>query len=197
MTTAQKLLTAEDLLAMPDDGRRCELIRGELIEMPPPSVLHGIVTGRIGYRISSFIEERGIRFVYGPEIGIFLGQGPDTVRAADFCVIAAARMTSPLPTPFPQPTQSMPPPFFAPRHRGGTVPQHPPNGAQAAPFNIHRNGLGLPPAPADGRPRRVHNGGGSRRSCKPADHWRTRPCASGWNRSPGSGCGDGKRGGVP
>ena len=97
MTTAQKLLTAEDLLAMPDDGRRCELIRGELIEMPPASVLHGIVTGRIGYRISSFIEERGLRFVYGPEIGIFLGQGPDTVRAADFCVIAAARMTSPLP----------------------------------------------------------------------------------------------------
>lgn len=99
MTTAtvQRLLTAEELLAMPDDGGRCELVRGELIEMPPPSVLHGIVTGRIGYRISSFIEERGLRFVYGPEIGILLGQGPDTVRAADFCIIAAAGMASPLP----------------------------------------------------------------------------------------------------
>ena len=35
MTTAKKLLTADDLMAMPDDGKRYELIRGELIEMPP------------------------------------------------------------------------------------------------------------------------------------------------------------------
>ena len=37
MTTAKKLFTSEDLLAMPDDGKRYELIRGELIEMPPAS----------------------------------------------------------------------------------------------------------------------------------------------------------------
>ncbi len=28
MTTAKKLFTSEDLLAMPDDGKRYELIRG-------------------------------------------------------------------------------------------------------------------------------------------------------------------------
>ena len=34
MTTAPKPLTADALLAMPDDGKRYELVRGELIEMP-------------------------------------------------------------------------------------------------------------------------------------------------------------------
>ena len=42
MTTAKKLLTADDLMAMPDDGKRYELIRGVLIEMPPTSHEHGI-----------------------------------------------------------------------------------------------------------------------------------------------------------
>ena len=30
MTTSKKLLTADELLAMPDDGMRHELVRGEL-----------------------------------------------------------------------------------------------------------------------------------------------------------------------
>ena len=44
MTTAKKLFTSEDLLAMPDDGKRYELVRGELIEMPPTSHDHGMVS---------------------------------------------------------------------------------------------------------------------------------------------------------
>ena len=67
MTTAGKLLTADDLLAMPDDGKRHELVRGELIEMPPPGIMHSIVTGRIGMRMGHFIEARNLPFVYGPE----------------------------------------------------------------------------------------------------------------------------------
>jgi Uma2 family endonuclease len=51
MTTAKKLMTADDLLAMPDDGNRHELVRGELIEMPPPGIMHAIVTGRLGMRM--------------------------------------------------------------------------------------------------------------------------------------------------
>jgi len=34
MTTAKRLLTGEDLLRLPDDGGRYELVDGELIELP-------------------------------------------------------------------------------------------------------------------------------------------------------------------
>ena len=35
MATTTKLMTAEELLEMPDDGFRYELVRGELVKMPP------------------------------------------------------------------------------------------------------------------------------------------------------------------
>ncbi len=97
MTTARKLLTADDLLAMPDDGKRYELVQGELIEMPPPSITHAVVTGRLGYRITHFIEERNLPFIYGPEAGIYIEQEPDTIRAADYALINRQRITEPLP----------------------------------------------------------------------------------------------------
>ena len=97
MTTTQKLLTADDLLAMPDDGKWYELVRGELIEMPPPSVSHAVVTGRIGYRIAHCIETNNLPFIYGPEAGIFIEQGPDTVRAAYYTLIARERIPDPPP----------------------------------------------------------------------------------------------------
>ena len=55
MTTAKKLLTADDLLAMPDDGMRRELIRGELIEMPPASDDHGFAGHGLTWRMGAFI----------------------------------------------------------------------------------------------------------------------------------------------
>ena len=97
MTTAKKLMTADDLLAMPDDGNRHELVRGELIEMPPPGIMHAIVTGRIGMRMGHFIEERNLPFVYGPEAAAYTERGPDTVRAADFGVISLERIGGPIP----------------------------------------------------------------------------------------------------
>ena len=97
MTTAKKLLTAADLLAMPDDGKRYELIRGELSEMPSPSFMHMAVTGRIGYLITDFVVERNLGFIYGPEASAYIARGPDTVRAADYGLIARARLPEVLP----------------------------------------------------------------------------------------------------
>ena len=39
--TRPTTMTADDLLAMPDDGFRYELVRGELRKMPPPGWFHG------------------------------------------------------------------------------------------------------------------------------------------------------------
>ena len=97
MTTARKLLTAADLLAMPDDGKKYELVRGELIEMPPPSYMHGVVTARFAVRFGHFIDENNLPFIYGTEAGIYIEEGPDTVRAADFNVISLERLGGPVP----------------------------------------------------------------------------------------------------
>lgn len=97
MTTAKKLLTADDLLAMPDDGKWYELVRGELIEMPPPSFMHMVVTGRIGHFFSSFVVEHNLDFIYGPEAAAYIERRPDTVRAADYALIAGERIPDPPP----------------------------------------------------------------------------------------------------
>ena len=97
MTTAKKLLTADDLLAMPDDGKWYELVRGELIEMPPPSFMHMVVTGRIGHLFSSFVVEHNLDFIYGPEAAAYIEQGPDTVCAADYALIARDLIPDPPP----------------------------------------------------------------------------------------------------
>ena len=97
MTTAKKLLTADDLLAMPDDGKKYELVRGELIEMPPPGYMHGVVVGRIGRRIGNFVEEHNLDFIETFEVGIYTEQAPDTVRAPDYTLTSLARIIAPLP----------------------------------------------------------------------------------------------------
>ena len=90
MTTANKLLTADDLLAMPDDGMRRELIQGELIEMPPASDDHGSVGDGLSWRMSAFGSERGLGRGRLAETGFQLA--PDTVLAPDYAYISYERM---------------------------------------------------------------------------------------------------------
>ena len=92
MTTAKKLLTADDLLALPDDGKRYELIRGELISMAPASAPHGKATDRIGRRVGNFVEARDLGETYAAETGVFIEHGPDTVRAPDYAFISRERI---------------------------------------------------------------------------------------------------------
>ena len=93
MTTTTKLITAAELLAMPDDGYRYELARGVLTEkMPPPGYRHGAVTNRFAYAITGYCEEND----YGAVVenaGFRLESDPDTVRAPDIAWIAPGRIT--------------------------------------------------------------------------------------------------------
>ena len=97
MTTARKVMTADDLLALPDDGKRHELVRGELIEMPSPSVMHGIVADNFGWLIGGFVRANNLDFVSTSEVGIYIEQDPDTVRAADYTLISRQRIAAPIP----------------------------------------------------------------------------------------------------
>ena len=97
MTTAKKLFTSEDLLAMPDDGKRYELIRGELIEMAPASHNSSRVGLRFGRRIANFVEEHDLGHDVGADAGINIERDPDTVRGPDYGFISYERAPQPPP----------------------------------------------------------------------------------------------------
>ena len=93
MTTEARLMTAEELLNMPDDGRRYELIEGELIDLGlPPGFLHGSVSFNIGRALDGFVHPRGLGRVLAAETGFRISANPDTVRAPDAAFVATERL---------------------------------------------------------------------------------------------------------
>ena len=91
-TTLTKPMTADELLAMPDDGYRYELVKGELTRMAPTGHKHGIVTMDIAGPLHQHVRENNLGAVYGAETGFIITQNPDTVRAPDVAFVRRARL---------------------------------------------------------------------------------------------------------
>src|SRR5688500_15428079 len=94
MSTETQLMTADELLAMPDDGFRYELIKGELIRMPPPGHIHGRVTMRVAGPSYQHVIANNLGIVYAAETGFLIHQNPDTVRAPDAAFVQHQRVES-------------------------------------------------------------------------------------------------------
>ena len=93
MTTKPKLITADELLAMPrGDGRKYELIRGVLVEKVSTGDAHAIVVVMISTVLNLFVGPRNYGGVRAGEPGYLLEIGPDTVRAPDVAWIAPGRI---------------------------------------------------------------------------------------------------------
>src|SRR5689334_7850627 len=56
MAITPKLTTADELLLLPDDDFRHELVRGELRSTPPPGFEHGKLSNRLGRRLGPYVE---------------------------------------------------------------------------------------------------------------------------------------------
>ena len=91
MTTKTKLMTAEELLAMPDDGYRYELVRGELRKMAPAGRVHGKRGNRVNYSLSAHVYENDLGEVYLAESGFHLEIDPDHVLAPDIAFVTKER----------------------------------------------------------------------------------------------------------
>ena len=89
MTT---LMTAEDLLALPDNDMRYELVEGELIEMSPTSRPHSRDGMRIATQMNVYAEANDLGEVYGADAGFILRRNPDTVRAPDAAFVRKERL---------------------------------------------------------------------------------------------------------
>jgi Uma2 family endonuclease len=85
------LITVDELLHMPDDGMRHELVRGELRTMTPAGFEHGRVSVRLGRLLDAHVEETGIGVAAGAETGFVLSSDPDTVRAPDAAFVSKER----------------------------------------------------------------------------------------------------------
>lgn len=94
MTVDARLFTADELLRLPGDGSRYELVRGELRKMSPAGSKHGRVAARILIRLGTFVEQHGLGVVYAAETGFVLGRSPDTVRAPDVAFVRAERVVN-------------------------------------------------------------------------------------------------------
>ena len=61
-----KRWTLEELHALPEDGNKYEVIRGELFVTPAPTPTHGTVVARLIRILESYVEREGLGFLYVP-----------------------------------------------------------------------------------------------------------------------------------
>jgi Uma2 family endonuclease len=93
MPTPTGLLTADELAALPTEGLRLELVRGELRAMPLATGNHGACAMRLGGLVGHYILTHDLGEVYAAETGFLIERNPDTVRAPDFAFIEKSRVT--------------------------------------------------------------------------------------------------------
>ncbi|MCY4527786.1 MAG: Uma2 family endonuclease [Chloroflexi bacterium] len=91
--TTRTLVTADELLRMPSDGKRYELIEGKLIELAPAGLRRGEIAATIALLIGNYVRQMGLGSVFVAGPGFFLQRDPDTVRAPDVAFIAKARLS--------------------------------------------------------------------------------------------------------
>jgi Uma2 family endonuclease len=91
-TVTEPLLTAEEYARLPDRGVPTELVRGKIIEMPPPYPYHGLVCLKVGRLVADFVEGHDLGYVVSNDAGVITERGPDTVRGADISFYSYERV---------------------------------------------------------------------------------------------------------
>jgi len=84
-------MTADELLQLPSDGWRYELVEGELQKMSPTGERHGYIAAGITASLYTFVRARKLGRVYTADAGYRLSANPDTVRAPDVSFVSSER----------------------------------------------------------------------------------------------------------
>src|SRR5262245_37907481 len=77
-------MTYSDWLRLPDDGRLYEVIDGELLVSPPPSIRHQRISRRLQSQILRFLEASRLGEVFYAPVGVRLG---DDVLEPDLVIV--------------------------------------------------------------------------------------------------------------
>jgi len=87
-----KLLTAQDLWNLGDQGDNLELIRGELVKVSPPSATHAATMTNVALLIGNFVKAHRLGRLYTGDAGVVLEHDPDTVLGPDLAFLTADRV---------------------------------------------------------------------------------------------------------
>ncbi len=71
-----KPVTAAELIALPDDGWRYELIEGVLHRMAPAGMEHGEIGSEYVRHLGNFVVPRRLGRVVGADTGFYLSREP-------------------------------------------------------------------------------------------------------------------------
>jgi Uma2 family endonuclease len=91
MATAVQLVTADELIRMPDDGFRYELVEGEVRKMAPAGSQHGKVAVNVTLDLGLHVKANDLGVVFAAETGFKLRSNPDAVRAPDVAFVTKQR----------------------------------------------------------------------------------------------------------
>jgi Uma2 family endonuclease len=86
-----QLLKVEEFAQLGSDVDHVELIRGELVNMPPTNFEHGEVSGNIHTRLGMHVLQNHLGAVLSAETGFTVACDPDTVLAPDIAFVRADR----------------------------------------------------------------------------------------------------------
>jgi Uma2 family endonuclease len=92
MTTTLQRVTADELFAMPEDGFRYELVKGELRKMSPSGSEHGAVVINVSLLVGQHVKSNNPGVCFGAETGFKISSDPDTVRAPDLAFVGNERL---------------------------------------------------------------------------------------------------------
>jgi len=84
--------TAEELLRMPSDDYRYELVKGELRKITPAGSRHGSIITRLLSALVQHVDVLTLGEVFGPDTGFKIAEAPDTVRAPDIAFVSMERI---------------------------------------------------------------------------------------------------------
>jgi Uma2 family endonuclease len=95
MSTHAVATTADELLKLPTgEGKRYELIEGQLRVMGAAGFERGRIAMTAGHLLSSHVHATGSGVTLGAETGFILARDPDTVRAPDAAFVSNARVNA-------------------------------------------------------------------------------------------------------
>lgn len=92
MVTQLHTTTADELLALPDDGIRRELVEGEIREMAPAGFEHSVVAANFATELNVYVRKHKLGFVGTADPTFRLAGEPDTVRVPDVAFVRRERV---------------------------------------------------------------------------------------------------------
>lgn len=91
MAATSHTATEADLLRMPDDGWKYELVDGEIRRLSPAGGRHGQIALELATRLKGYVDRAKLGFVFDSSTGFRLAEG--NVRSPDVSFVSGDRLS--------------------------------------------------------------------------------------------------------